>query len=121
MGIYISIRGWLECDDLQLEAIWKIILKYEDYYSGGWETPRTQYNGTFIFYVANVREQALPWFLEQLRAIAVTRASMHQGDEDYVRGFFLTSHEVDGMSEFHVYNGQVFVTPASARFRFLDQ
>ena len=46
MGIYVSVRGWLECDEQQLAAIG--------------ETPRRHVNWThYVFFGADMRESAL--------------------------------------------------------------
>jgi hypothetical protein len=120
VGVYVSIRGWLECDGRQLDAVRDVIAAHDDgFYSGGWGFPEKPFNGGgYVFYGGDVRESAVDWFLEQLRAIARIPAS--DGDGDLVTGLFLASHEVDGMSEWQVREGRVFVSPVDDRYRYLD-
>jgi hypothetical protein len=120
MGSFVSIRGWLECDYSQIESVQEITLAHDDYYSGGWGVPGKQYNGAFMFYAASIREQSLDWFMDQLRELAEIPLSAYQDDADRICGYFLVSHEVNGMSELQVRDGQVFVLPADARLRYLD-
>lgn len=120
MGIYVSVRGWLECDRHQLAAIKAIIAAHEDgHYSGGWGTPRQHINWThYIFYGADIRESAVGELLDQLREI--TRIPASDSDGDRVSGLFLASHEIHGMSEWQVRDGEVRITPADSRFGYLD-
>ena len=121
MSIYISIRGWLECDTDQLTAINMIIEARDDgRYSGGWAAPRQPAAWTnYIFYGADIRETALDWFLEHLQEIARLPAS--DADGDRVTGLFLASHETNGMSEWQVRDGQVLITPGKDYLRYLDE
>ncbi|WP_439678826.1 hypothetical protein [Embleya sp. MST-111070] len=121
MGTYVSIRGWLECDEKQLAAIHEIISSYaEDHYSNGWGTPRRHVNWThYIFYGADIRESCRDWLLDQLREIARIPASDDDGDR--VRGLFLAGHEVDGAAEWQVREGRLFISPADVRYRYLDE
>ncbi|MEW2130472.1 hypothetical protein [Streptomyces sp. NPDC005435] len=41
-------------------------------------------------------------------------------DGDLVQGLFLVSHEIDGTAEWQIRDGRLFVTPADARYRYLD-
>ena len=120
MGSYVSIRGWLECDYLQIESVQEIILAHDDYYSGGWGAPRKQFDGAFMFYAANIREQSFDWFMSQLRELAQIPLSVYQDDADRICGYFLVSHEMNGMSELQVRDGQVIVLPADERLKYLD-
>ncbi|MFF4533767.1 hypothetical protein ACFY1P_31415 [Streptomyces sp. NPDC001407] len=120
MGAYVSIRGWLECDETQLVAIHKIISSHGDnHYSNGWGSPRQHVNWThYLFYGADIRESALDWFIEQITEIARIPAS--DDDGDLVRGLFLARHEVDGTTEWQVRDGQIFASPADTRHQYLD-
>lgn len=120
MGSYVSIRGWLECDYAQIESVQEIILAHDDYYSGGWGEPRKQYNGAFMFYAASIREQSFDWFMDQLRELAEIPVHAHQDDMDRICGYFLVSHEVNGMTELQVRDGRVAVRPADERLKYLD-
>ncbi|MFF3014910.1 hypothetical protein [Streptomyces sp. NPDC057939] len=119
MGVYVSIRGWLECDGTQLVAVRRIVSSHEDdHYSNGWGAPRRQVNWTsYMFYGADIRESALDRFEEQIRQIARIPASDEDGD--FVQGLFLVSHEVEGTSEWQVRDGELFTSPAGARHRYL--
>lgn len=120
MGVYISIRGWLECDGTQLSAVEGVISSHADgHYSHGWRMPRQQVNWThYVFYGADIRASALSWFMDQLREIARIPAS--DDDGDLVRGMFLASHEIDGATEWQVRDGRVLVLPGEDRYRYLD-
>ncbi|PPK70469.1 hypothetical protein V5P93_000650 [Actinokineospora auranticolor] len=122
MGTYVSIRGWLECDDKQLVAIQEVISSHDDgdFYSGGWGFPRKPFNWTrYVFYGGDIRESTVDWFLGQLGEIARIPAS--DEDNDLVRGLFHARHEVNGTSEWQVRAGQVFISPADARYGYLDE
>jgi hypothetical protein len=120
MGVYVSVRGWLECDDKQLDAVKAIIASRDDNrYAGGWSLPRQPFNRTnYVFYGGDIRQHTVDWLLDQLRDIARIPASDEDGDR--VGGLFLASHEVDGMSEWQVRDGQVLITPADSGYRYLD-
>ncbi|WP_328394956.1 hypothetical protein OHS70_07545 [Streptomyces sp. NBC_00390] len=121
MGTYVSIRGWLECDETQLAAVQEIISSHEDnHYTNGWGAPRQHVNWThYIFYGADMRESALDWFTDQIREIARIPAS--DDDGDLVQGLFLAGREGDGTTEWQVRDGQLFITPADIRYRYLDE
>ncbi|MGW4195548.1 hypothetical protein [Streptomyces sp. NPDC005004] len=121
MGVYVSVRGWLECDESQLRAVQEIVAAHDDghHYTSGWGVPRRHVNWThYVFFGADIRESALDWFTGQIEEIARIPAS--DDDGDLVQGLFLVSHEVDGMSEWQVRDGRLFIAPADARYRYLD-
>jgi len=70
------------------------------------------------FYGADIRDSGIEWFLDQLRRIAAVPAS--DEDDDRVVGLFLVRHEVDGAAQWHVRDGQVFVTAADPTHQYLD-
>ncbi len=119
MGVYVSVRGWVECDEQQLESVKVVVAAYDDgFYSGGWGFSTKHFNWTYYaFYGGDVRESGVGWLLEQVREIARIPAS--DEDNDLVRGWFLASHELDGSSEWQVRDGQVLVAPAGGRFQYL--
>ncbi|WP_327696780.1 hypothetical protein [Streptomyces sp. NBC_00459] len=121
MGVYVSIRGWLECDEKQLAAVHEITSSHEDnHYTSGWGSPRQHVNWThYLFYGADIRESALDWFTDQIEKIARIPASDDDGDR--VRGLFLVSHESDGMAEWQIRDGQLLITLADKRYRYLDE
>lgn len=120
MGIYVSVRGWLECDERQLAAIRETIAAHDDgHYSNGWAVPRQHVNWThYIFYGADIRESAVDQMVGHLREIASIPASDSDGDR--VTGLFFASHETTGMNEWQIREGHVFVTPCDSRYRYLD-
>ena len=120
MGTYVSIRGWLECDEAQLATVQEIISSHaDDHYSNGWTAPRQHVNWThYIFYGADIRESALDWFANQIREIARIPAS--DADGDLIRGLFLATHEVDGTTEWQVREGQLVISSANIRHQYLD-
>ncbi|MDT0566209.1 hypothetical protein RM704_01710 [Streptomyces sp. DSM 3412] len=121
MGSYVSVRGWLECDETQLAAVQQIIARHDDnHYTHGWGTPRQHVNWThYVFYGADIRESALDWFADQVRAMARLPAS--DADGDLVQGLFLVGHEVEGATEWQVRDGRLFTAPADIRHRYLDE
>ncbi|UXX98078.1 hypothetical protein N7U49_48190 (plasmid) [Streptomyces sp. AD2-2] len=121
MGVFVSIRGWLECDDRQLAQV-KELVEQDDpdrTYSGGWAFPPRQYNFVnWVFFGAQMRAQSVDWFLDRLRQMA--RIPAFDEDDDRINGLFLVSHEVDGASEWQVRDGTVVIQAASESCQFLD-
>jgi hypothetical protein len=119
MGIYVSVRGWLECDKQQLAHVKEIISMHDDaFYSGGWGFPTRPFNWTsFVFYGGEIRDSEVDWLLDQLREIARIPAS--DEDHDEVRGFFVASHDTEGSSEWRVQDATVSISPAGDRYRYL--
>jgi hypothetical protein len=122
VGIFVRIRGWLECDDQQLAQVREIV-EADDAdrtYSGGWAFPPRQYNFTnWVFFGAELRAQSVDWLLERLRRVARIPAS--DDDNDLITGLFFVSHEVDGMSEWQVRDGTVMIQAAGQEYQFLDK
>ncbi|WP_171163445.1 hypothetical protein [Streptomyces sp. I05A-00742] len=121
MGVYVSVRGWLECDGKQLAAVQEVIASHEDdHYSHGWGAPRRHLNWThYVFYGADIRESAVDWLLGQIREIARIPASDDDGDR--VTGLFLARHEVDGTTEWRIREGGLVISPGAAGHRYLDR
>lgn len=119
VGVYVSIRGWIQCDDAQRELIKQVVsADPDDLYNRGWTYSSGPSWTRYVFYGADIREQAVDWFLDQLCRIAALPAS--DDDNDRVCGLFLASHEVDGMVQWQVRNGQVIAAPVSG-YEFLDE
>ncbi|MEV7388616.1 hypothetical protein [Streptomyces sp. NPDC091215] len=122
MGVFVVIRGWLECDNRQFAQV-RDIVEQDDpdrTYSGGWAFPPRQYNfANWVFFGAGMRAQTVGWFLDRLQRVARIPAS--DDDDDLITGLFLVSHEVDGMSEWQVRDGTVVIRAASQEYRFLDE
>ncbi|MEV6118664.1 hypothetical protein AB0L59_40920 [Streptomyces sp. NPDC052109] len=91
-------------------------------YSGGWAFPARQYNDVrWAFYGGDIRAASLGWFEERLRRIARIPASYHDDEYDErLRGLFLVSHDVDGMSEWRVHNGGLAIGLPVADYHYLD-
>ncbi|MET8581775.1 hypothetical protein ABZX39_12890 [Streptomyces collinus] len=121
MGVFVSVRGWLECDEQQLAAVRQVIADHSDgFYSSGWGFPARHFNWTYYaFYGGDVRESAVDWFMEQLRSMAAIPASDEDGDR--VRGFFVASSEVAPQVEWHVRGGSVTTRPTDARLAYLEE
>ncbi|MEV7071309.1 hypothetical protein [Streptomyces sp. NPDC093990] len=119
MGIYVSVRGWLECDERQLAAAQDIITAHEDgHYSHGWGTPRRHVNWThYLFYGADIRESGLDWLVRQIDAMARIPANE---DGDRVSGLFLASHEIHGTAEWQVRGGELLISPGGGSHRWPD-
>jgi hypothetical protein len=118
MGVYVSVRGWVDCADGQDALVREILDGYDDgFYSRGWATVTGPNGSACIFYCGTIREQAMDWLLEQVRAMSIV--SPPADPEDRIRGFFLVHHEVHGTQEWQVRDGQLIVEPAHDRYDFL--
>lgn len=121
MGVFVSIRGWLECDEQQLATVRRVITDHSDgHYSGGWSFPTRHFNWTYYaFYGGDVRESAVDWFMDQLRLMAAIPASDDDGDR--VRGLFVASSEVTQQVEWQVRDGSVITQPTDPRHSYLAE
>ncbi|TXS81182.1 hypothetical protein EAO69_00460 [Streptomyces sp. me109] len=122
MGVFVRIRGWLECDHRQLAQVKEIVAAEnpDRTYCGGWGFPARQYNWTsWVFFGADMREQAVDCFLEQLRLVAAIPAS--DDDNDLVIGLFLVSHEITGISEWQVRDGAVVIGSVNGEYQYLGE
>ncbi|MGY4976529.1 hypothetical protein ACWCYL_05080 [Streptomyces sp. 900105755] len=122
MGVFVAVRGWLECDERQLAQVRRIVEADDPdrTYGGGWAFPPRQYNfAQWVFFGAHMRAESVDRFLERLRSLACIPAS--DDDNDLIHGLFLVSHEVDGMSEWQVRDGTVVIQDVSGEYGFLDE
>ncbi|MEH1017742.1 hypothetical protein V6U90_32300 [Micromonospora sp. CPCC 206060] len=118
MGVYLSVRGWLECVDDQERLVWDIVRRHDDdFYSRGWSTLSGPNGDTCVFYCGTIREQATEWFLGKLRDIA--RIPPPADPADLVRGLFLAHHEQHGMQEWQLRDGGLFVASTGGRYDYL--
>ncbi|MFJ4848356.1 hypothetical protein [Streptomyces sp. NPDC088733] len=120
MGVYVGVRGFVECDTGQLAELKRIIASPEVVrtYVGGWGFPAVHHNWTsYAFYGAGVRESALGDVLDMMRVVARIPPDT---DACHVTGLFLVSHEVDGMDEWQVRGGEVHIRPGRPDHRYLD-
>ncbi len=107
MGVNVSVRGWVDCADGQEALVREIIERHDDgFYSRGWSTLTGPNGSVCVFYGETIREQATNWLLEA-------------DPEDRIRGLFLVHHEVQGMQEWQVRDGQLLVEPAGSRYDYL--
>ncbi len=69
MGMYASVRGWLEADRRQRAAVEAVIEDARtDLYSGGWAFPERPFNwALYVFYGGDIREAELPWLVRRSR------------------------------------------------------
>ncbi|MFJ2723071.1 hypothetical protein [Streptomyces sp. NPDC087437] len=120
MSVYVSIRGWLECTEGQMEKLRKIVGDDSGHhYAGGWSFPIRNFNWTFYaFYGGDIQEQDVAWLLGLVERIAKIRG-IDEDEEDSVRGLFLLSHEVNGLSEWQIRDGDVLVAPGSENHEYL--
>ncbi|WP_328624286.1 hypothetical protein OHA88_04320 [Streptomyces sp. NBC_00353] len=121
MGIYVGVRGRLQCDAPQLAQVREIVRSDTDRaYSGAWSFPEQHYNWThYVFYGADIRESGVDALLEQLQVIA--RIPPSDEDNDLVTGLFLASHETTGLNEWQIREGGIHIARASDDYRYLDQ
>lgn len=121
MGAYVSVRGWLQCDDKQLTSVNERIASSSDYpYVGGWGFPQSPLSWTrYVFYGADIRESAINELLEFVKKIAQIPVS--DADNDRIRGLFFATHEVDGMLEWNIRDGEVVISPGRGEYSYLDE
>ncbi|EYT80832.1 hypothetical protein CF54_23125 [Streptomyces sp. Tu 6176] len=119
MVVYVSVRGWLECDGSQLAAVKEIIAgNTDEHYSGGWGFPVRRFNWTsYVFYGGDVREESVSWLLDQLTEMAALPAE--HDDFPKVQGLFMLTHEVEGLVEWQVRDGGVHVVPGGGSHQYL--
>ncbi|BCL30242.1 hypothetical protein ACFFS2_36180 [Streptomyces aurantiacus] len=119
MAVYVSIRGWIECDPKQLDSLKNIIAEHSDNaYSGGWGFPAQPFNWTsYAFYGGDLQVADVPWLRNQLAEMA----ALQPGDEDesQVEGLFLVTHEVDGLTEWQIRDGGLYEVPGSEGHAYL--
>ena len=72
MGMYASVRGWLEADRRQRAAVEAVIeAAHRDLYSGGRAFPERPFNrALYVFYGGDIREAELPWLRAQVETMA---------------------------------------------------
>ena len=118
MGVYVSVRGWVDCEDGQETLVREIIDRHDDgFYSRGWYTFTGPNGSVGVFYCGTIREQAADWLLDQVRAIASVPPPVDP--DDRIRGLFLVHHEIHGMQEWQVRDGQVDIAPVPDRYDYL--
>jgi hypothetical protein len=82
MGMYVSVRRWLEAGRRQREAVEAVIAAARrDSYSGGWAFPERPFNWSlYVFYGGDIREAELPWLRGQVESMAALPPVDDDGD-----------------------------------------
>src|SRR5215469_10554674 len=106
MGMYASVRGWLEADPRQQEAVQAVIdAARRDFYSNGWAFARPFNMGLYVFYGGTIKETELPWLREQVESMAALPPVDDDGDMPV--GLFVISDERAAVSVWEVRDGMV--------------
>ena len=111
MGMFVSVRGWLQVDHKQREAVESIIATaHQDLYSGGWGFPVRPFNWSlYVFYGGDIKEAELPWLRSQVSQIAGLPAD---DDGDMPLGLFLVSDERAAVSTWQIRDGALHDQPS---------
>jgi hypothetical protein len=112
MGMYVSVRGWLEADRQQREAVEAVIAAARrDLYSGGWAFPERPFNWSlYVFYGGDIRETELPWLRGQVDSLAALPPVDDDGDMPV--GLFTLSDERGAVGVWEMRDGGVRDRPA---------
>ncbi|OLR94381.1 hypothetical protein [Actinokineospora bangkokensis] len=119
MGVFVRVRGWLDCDEDHLAGARAVIAAHaHEHYSRGWVI-RDHIPGytPCVLYTGDLREHWLDWLLTQVRAIAALPAR----DDDHVRGLFFAMHETRGTTTWRVHAGQVSPASPPQGLAYLDE
>ena len=109
MGVYASVRGWLEADPWQRAVVGAVIdAARRDLYSGGWAFPEC------LFYGGDIREAELPWLRGQVESMAALPPADDDGDMPV--GLFVISDERAAVSVREARDGTVRDRPAPELF-----
>ena len=93
VGMYASIRGWLEIDFKQRAAAEQIIEQSRhELYSGGWAFPSAPFNWSlYLFYGGDIRQGEISWLRDQIEQLA--KMPPVDEDNDRPRGLFVVTLE----------------------------
>jgi hypothetical protein len=107
MGMYASVRGWIELDHKQRQRAEHVIEQGQDgFYSGGWSFPARPFNWTlYLFYGGDVREQALPEIRGQIERLASLPPV--DDDGDLPRGLFIVTDERGSAETWEIREGSI--------------
>ncbi|BAJ32062.1 MULTISPECIES: hypothetical protein [Kitasatospora] len=126
MSTYVSVRGWVECDDRQLALVRELVERAERgprRYRGGWSFPAEQPMwGNAVFFAADLRageEEHLRELLCRIAALPPSAPMREEDDDERVHGLFLVSHEADGPSEWRLHGGGLHRAPLPAEHAYL--
>src|SRR5262245_47330273 len=105
MGMYASVRGWVELAHEQMADAELVIQRNRhELYSAGWAFPSRPFNWSlYVFYGGDVRVHEVPWLhsqVEQLAALPPTE------DGDQPRGLFVLTDEQGGAETWQVRDGR---------------
>jgi len=121
MSSNTSIRGWIECDDEQVEQIKTVVALHGGTpYAQGWSFPSAKASGSwlnFIFFGAATNQDISNWLEPQLAEIA---AITPKSPDEHVRGLFFVSSEAHGRSEWLLKDGHLQKTATTNKYNFLD-
>jgi hypothetical protein len=96
MGLYYSVRGWLEADEEQVGQIKRIVAENVDGnpYGESWcFQDRGGGYSRFVFFGCTVRDVSLAEVRAQVARIAETVSSRDGADLDFVEGVFNVAAE----------------------------
>ncbi|MET8150566.1 hypothetical protein ACIBSW_21435 [Actinoplanes sp. NPDC049668] len=113
MGMYASVRGWLEIDFKQRGIAERIIEQHRhDLYSGGWAFPSVPFNWSlYLFYGGDIRQSEVPWIRDQVEQLA--RMPPVDEDDDWPTGLFVvTAEEHEGAQLWQIRESAVTELPA---------
>ncbi|MFC4063422.1 hypothetical protein [Actinoplanes subglobosus] len=113
MGMYASVRGWLEIDFEQRAQAEQIIdQNRHELYSGGWAFPAKPFNWSlYLFYGGDIRQRQIGWFREQIDQLAALPPA--DEDDDWPRGLFvITLEDREDAETWQIREGAVTVLPA---------
>lgn len=117
MGKYVSIRGWIECEEKDIEKIKEIrnyfIQNYPEYeldldkrklYQSGWNFPGAIINWTaYVFYGADIREYHSDFIKKQVEEIAKLNLD--------ITGYFLIDdHDGENKVCWQIFSGKLIET-----------
>ncbi|MBL7252778.1 hypothetical protein [Paractinoplanes lichenicola] len=114
MGMYASVRGWLEIDWEQRDEAERIITSHpHDLYAGGWAFPRAPFNWTlYLFYGGDIRQGEVSWLYGIVEELA--RMTPVDEDLDWPRGLFMVTAEGrEGAETWQVREAAVTRVPAA--------
>lgn len=98
MGVYVSVRGWIECNREQWPLVTAEILSFHQktlsHLANSWSLPNTGGGySRFVFFGCTIRESEV----EDLKSLFVHLASTSTRDGeciDHLDGLFTISHEL---------------------------
>ncbi|PUA36647.1 hypothetical protein C8Z91_25040 [Paenibacillus elgii] len=116
LGRYVSIRGWIECEEKDIATIKEIcnhFIKDAEYeldlerrklYQSGWNFPKATINWTaYVFYGADIREYHSNFIKKQLDEIA----KLNSGITGY---FLIDDHDADKKLCWQIFGGKLVET-----------